>query len=404
MIVVLSSLLFLAGVGFSIPYNGMSAGVASGGLFSAFSPMGDDSSTSNGGSSQSSNAEMKCTPYYDTVYDNKCQSYTDRVCTTQHQENCFDVPGETCKAILASKQEDVEYEVIQATVTVQNCHKVNERVCDTVYKTQFTNKDDYKCIELANVDCSPHDKVIQDKTCKTTTEFDCKEIGFSAQTGLDDGSLGSSGLANALIDDESSSGMLGSSYGRTYKVPSATYGYREPPKVVCKKSAATKCYNTPRTISSEKCEMQKRVCDLEQRPQPKQVKKYVYSKQCRPIRRTICENADVKDLVQSCAPYTHKSCSYTPREKCVDVPKEHCYKVGKSVQKQKCETVVNEGSYSAANYRGESSFNSGGSQSMKDSVFSSDSYRVGEFGSEQQSGTYIWQVESRRFIPRFLVA
>nr|ABU41045.1 hypothetical protein [Lepeophtheirus salmonis] len=371
---------------------------------------------------------MKCTPYYDTVYDNKCQSYTDRVCTTQHQENCFDVPGETCKAILASKQvrkcfnvtellcslkEDVEYEVIQATVTVQNCHKVNERVCDTVYKTQFTNKDDYKCIELANVDCSPHDKVIQDKTCKTTTEFDCKEIGFSAQTGLDDGSLGSSGLANALIDDESSSGMLGSSYGRTYKVPSATYGYREPPKVVCKKSAATKCYNTPRTISSEKCEMrkekkcekfaertpfpvekqhchneEKRVCDLEQRPQPKQVKKYVYSKQCRPIRRTICENADVKDLVQSCAPYTHKSCSYTPREKCVDVPKEHCYKVGKSVQKQKCETVVNEGSYSAANYRGESSFNSGGSQSMKDSVFSSDSYRVGEFGSEQQSGTY----------------
>merc|ERR1712173_209768 len=33
----------------------------------------------------------------------------------------------------------------------------------------------------------------------------------------------------------------------------------------------------------------KKVCELEQRSQPKQVKKYVYTKQCRPVPKTVCE-------------------------------------------------------------------------------------------------------------------
>lgn len=300
--------------------------------------------------------KTKCYPVYEIKYEDKCQQYTDRVCTTQHKESCHDgVAGENCNAIVTSKQvrkcfnttellcslkEDIQYEVIQATFTVQKCQKVTERVCDTVYDMSFTAKDDYKCLLLNSVHCYPEETSLSDKTCKTTTSFECHEV-------------------HEQTTDPYGSSSGGDSYGSSYKAPSV-------PKTVCKKHKNTKCYTTPRTVTNEKCEVrkekkceklpervpypvekqhchneEKKVCELEQRQQPKQVKKYVYSKQCRPISRNICENADVKDLVQSCAPHATKSCRYTPVEKCVDVPKEHCYKVAKLVQKQKCEQVKN---------------------------------------------------------------
>merc|ERR1719281_380476 len=50
----------------------------------------------------------------------------------------------------------------------------------------------------------------------------------------------------------------------------------------------------------------KKVCELEQRSQPKQVKKYVYTKQCRPVPKTVCDNADQMSLVPSCVPSSRK--------------------------------------------------------------------------------------------------
>merc|ERR1711972_1193997 len=89
------------------------------------------------------------------------------------------------------------------------------------------------------------------------------------------------------------------------------------PQYKCKRTPETKCYTTPRTVSSEYCEdreeevcekltwgvpvpkekqvchdEKKKVCELEQRSQLKQVKKYVYTKQCRPVPKTVCDNAD----------------------------------------------------------------------------------------------------------------
>merc|ERR1719184_222661 len=99
---------------------------------------------------------------------------------------------------------------------------------------------------------------------------------------------------------------------------------------------------------------EKKVCELEQRQQPKQIKKYVYTKQCRSVPRRVCDNADVKELVPSCVPTMRKQCHYTPVEKCEQVPKEFCYKVPKKIQKQKCETVkkpaMSDASYSTDNY------------------------------------------------------
>merc|ERR1711894_307798 len=80
----------------------------------------------------------------------------------------------------------------------------------------------------------------------------------------------------------------------------------------------------------------KKVCELEQRSQPKQVKKYVYTKQCRPVPKTVCDNADQMSLVPSCVPSSRKECSYHPQERCENVPKQHCYQIPYQVKKMEC--------------------------------------------------------------------
>merc|ERR1712062_422195 len=61
--------------------------------------------------------------------------------------------------------------------TVQKCHKMKERVCDTVYETELTEKDDYKCITVMNPYCAKKDRTVYDKTCRTMVNFDCKVQG-----------------------------------------------------------------------------------------------------------------------------------------------------------------------------------------------------------------------------------
>merc|ERR1712241_1514381 len=107
-------------------------------------------------------------------------------------EQCKDVMGKKCKAIQTSKQdrkcfdvnemlcslkENVQYEEIPAVFTVQKCHKMKERVCDTVYETELTEKDDYKCISVMNPYCAKKDRTVYDKTCRTMVNFDCKAQG-----------------------------------------------------------------------------------------------------------------------------------------------------------------------------------------------------------------------------------
>merc|ERR1712060_405252 len=59
----------------------------------------------------------------------------------------------------------------------------------------------------------------------------------------------------------------------------------------------------------------RKVCELEQRSQPRQVKKYVYTKQRRPVPKTVCDNADQMSLVPSCVPASRKECSFHPEER-----------------------------------------------------------------------------------------
>merc|ERR1719249_375681 len=177
--------------------------------------------------------------------------------------------------LLCSLKENVQHEEIPAVFTVQKCVTVTERVCDTAYDTEITERDDFKCIHVPNTYCAMKERTVYDKTCRTMINFDCKpqEYGY--------GSSGSDGYGSSGYD--SSDSYVGSGSAPQYK---------------CKRTPETKCYTTPRTVSSEYCEdreqevcekltervpvpkekqvchdEKKKVCELEQRSQPKQVKK-----------------------------------------------------------------------------------------------------------------------------------
>merc|ERR1712243_11835 len=283
-----------------------------------------------GGDSYGDTSGQKCYPTYETKYKEQCESYDEKVCYTTHLEACEPVLGKKCKAIQTSKQdrkcfdvnellcslkENVQYEEVPAVFTVQKCHKIKERVCDTVYETELTEKDDYKCITVVNPYCAKKDRTVYDKTCRTMINFDCKAQG-----------------GNSYGAGSNSNGNAG--YGTTDE------GYGESnyqPEYKCHKSHETKCYTTPRTVASDYCEdREEKVCEIEERSQPKQVKKYVYHKECRPVPKTVCDNADQKFLKLSCVPSSRKECSYHPEESCENVPKEHCYQIPYQVKKMEC--------------------------------------------------------------------
>merc|ERR1719510_1844999 len=147
--------------------------------------------------------DKKCSPTYETKYKEECIDYSEKVCYTTQKEKCSDVEIRKCKAIqsisqtrkcfdvtdlLCSLQEDIQYEQIPAVFTVQKCHKITERVCDTAYETTLTEKDDFQCVSIVNPSCGTKNYPVYDKTCRTTTQFDCKPsygYGPMAASGYD---------------------------------------------------------------------------------------------------------------------------------------------------------------------------------------------------------------------------
>jgi hypothetical protein len=306
----------------------------------------------------SAHEDKKCYPTYETKFREACEDYSEKVCYTNQKESCTDVEGQKCKAIQTSKQErkcfnvnemlcslkeNVKYEETPAVFTVQECHNVGERVCDTVYETEFTEKDDFQCITITNPSCGTKDYTVYDKTCRTVTHFDCKATGYADNDGYGSGNSNPSGDS------------YGSYNTGSYGQDDSSSGHK------CTRTPETKCYTTPRTVSAPYCEDRqervcekltervpfavekqnchdeyKKVCELEQRSQPKQIKKYVYTKHCTPVSKTVCDNADQKTLQPSCVASSRKDCSYHPEERCENVPKQHCYKIPYQVKKMVC--------------------------------------------------------------------
>jgi hypothetical protein len=329
------------------------------------------SSSQGSGGYQDEYGGKNCYPTYETKYKEQCEDYHEKVCYTSHKESCEDVQGKKCKAIkssnherkcydvtelLCSLKESVQYEEIPAVFTVQKCQNVKERVCDTVYGTELTERDDFECVHVTNPYCALKEHTVYDKTCRTLVTFDCKAQGYGTYDSHAADSHGTKGYGSS----DNSYDAYGSS---EYTVPEAK----------CKRNYETKCYTTPRTVSTEYCEDReekvcekltekvpvpsekqnchdenKKVCELEQRSQPKQVKKYIYTKDCRPVPKTVCDNAEQMFLQASCVPSSRKVCKYHPEEKCENVPKQHCHKIPYQVKKMECTNDSgSEGGYEA---------------------------------------------------------
>merc|ERR1712179_343726 len=79
--------------------------------------------------------------------------------TSNQERKCFNV-----NEMLCTLKENVQFEEIPAVFTVQKCHKMKERVCDTVYETELSEKDDFKCITVVNPYCAKKDHTVYDKT------------------------------------------------------------------------------------------------------------------------------------------------------------------------------------------------------------------------------------------------
>merc|ERR1712110_975234 len=201
--------------------------------------------------------EKKCYPTHETKFREACEDYSEKVCYTTQKESCTDVPGQKCKAIqtlkqerkcfnvnemLCSLKENVQYEEIPAVFTIQKCHKVTERVCDTAYETEYTEKDDFQCVSIVNPSCGTKNYPVYDKTCRTTTQFDCKpSYGYGPMAAS--GGYDSYGKSAGYADQDSYGNH--DSYGKSGGYADQdSYGQSSGPDYKCTRTPNTKCYTS----------------------------------------------------------------------------------------------------------------------------------------------------------------
>jgi len=265
-----------------------------------------------------------------TVHKDECVPYEEKTCYTQHVEECNDVYEKNCTAVIEESEhrecfdvtelmctlvENIQYEMVEESYTIQRCTRVTDRVCDTVYDLAVTNKDDFQCIDLKHQYCWEEQMIVKDRTCIHGVDFDC--------------------------------GKHMNEHGLTVDK--------------CEKVPTKKCYDTPRKVRQEICQPQEsrfcekftnefpmpvqkqnchtepmKRCELEVRSRPKKAKKYVYHKNCKPVTRKVCDTCEKKTLIPVCDNLQKQVCKYIPQQKCHDEKKEYCFKTEKIIIDEVC--------------------------------------------------------------------
>merc|ERR1711970_1444782 len=249
-----------------------------------------------------------------THQEEDCREVMDKTCTTEVDEDvdrdCFEVTELLCQLV-----ESIDYEVIQDSYTVQRCSRITDRICDTVYDLDSDSKDNFQCVKVVNPDCYVEEKIIKDRTCIFSVDFECGKL----------------------------------------KAYDGKHG------VQCDKVPTKKCYDTPRTIREEVCKpkMDKvcekltnefpvpeekqnchnefmKQCELEERQRPKKARKFSYHKECKPVKRQVCDNAQKKKLKVTCDKEPRSVCTYEPKEKCKEESKKYCFKSEAKLHEKVC--------------------------------------------------------------------
>merc|ERR1711911_78454 len=251
-----------------------------------------------------------CHPVEKLTYVDECIPYVEKTCFTQQKELCKDVFEKNCTAVIDEYEErecfdvtelicqlgeNVQYEMVDETYTVHRCTKVSDRICDTVYDLSITTKDDFQCVDIDYQYCWDEEKIVKDRTCIFSVDFDCGK--YKPKDGK---------------------GAVG-----------------------CQKTPTKKCYDTPRKVSEQLCKPRTdkwcekftneipfpvekqnchneamKKCELEVRTRPKKAKQYTYTKECKPVVRQVCEDAEKKKLRPVCDKIQKNVCSYKPQEHC----------------------------------------------------------------------------------------
>merc|ERR1711970_1654552 len=264
------------------------------------------------------------------VYKDECIPYVEKTCRTHQEEECHEVMDKKCKTevddhvdrecfdvteLLCQLVESIDYEVIQDSYTVQRCSRTTDRICDTVYDLSSNTQDDFQCVKVENPDCHVVEKIIKDRTCIYSVDFECGKLK----------------------------------------------AYDGKHSVQCDKVPTKKCYDTPRTIREEVCKQktdkvcekltnelpvpeekqnchpeQMKQCELEQRQRPKKARNFVYSKECKPVKRRVCGDAQKSKLKPKCEMVPRSVCDYKPKEKCQDEQKKYCFKTEAKLHEKVC--------------------------------------------------------------------
>merc|ERR1739838_363180 len=157
--------------------------------------------------------------------------------------------------------------------------------------------------------CHMEDKILVDKVCTDTFEFECSP---------------------------------------DKKLDNAGYGVKD---TVCKKIPKHDCYDSPRTVQVEVCEPEyrrycdkltkdvpfpverqnchferKKICQLVPKTKPKKAKVYSYTEDCKQVPREICDQCETKTLEPACQLEERMQCKYTPATNCTKENKKYCYK------------------------------------------------------------------------------
>merc|ERR1739847_241569 len=121
-------------------------------------------------------------------WEDRCEDYKEKTCWTQNKEECGAYLVNTCTPVVETTVdrrcfnvtelicelvESVHYRQVEETFHVQSCYTTKDRVCDTVHEIDTTTKDDLQCVKLETPNCHMEDKILVDKVCTDTFEFEC---------------------------------------------------------------------------------------------------------------------------------------------------------------------------------------------------------------------------------------
>merc|ERR1711915_769494 len=122
------------------------------------------------------------------VYKDECVPYVEKTCYTQQEEYFEDVYEKNCTAVIDEFEErecfevtelqchlseSIDYEVVQEQYTVLRCTRTSDRVRDTVYDLAVSTRDDFQCIDVEHQYCWDEEKIIKDRTCIFSVDFEC---------------------------------------------------------------------------------------------------------------------------------------------------------------------------------------------------------------------------------------